>query len=117
MKIISYGWENIHISEDIDKIKNTVKQLRQIIEEFKLDIKSMDKIIVNLNSTYKNISQRVMFDFTNVFDSIYYHTTISFSYSSDNIFSDIMLVLSYLSSCYYFILSGRYKNRTCLTSL
>ncbi len=54
LKTIAYGWENIHISRDIEKIKSILQNLYGELTAVMEDMGAMGKIIESLNTVYKN---------------------------------------------------------------
>jgi DNA recombination protein RmuC len=59
LKTIAYGWENIHITRDIEKIKGIIQTLHGDLSSVIDDINGMGKIIDSLNNCYKKTSSNI----------------------------------------------------------
>lgn len=59
LKTIAYGWENIHITKDIEKIKSIIQNLSNDLSIVIDDINDMGKIIDSLNNCYKKTASNV----------------------------------------------------------
>ena len=70
LKTLAYGWENIHITKDINKIKNIIQSLHQDLSSIINEMENMGKIIQSLNSVYKNTSDTVKYNISNTLDEI-----------------------------------------------
>jgi DNA recombination protein RmuC len=79
LKTIAYGWENIHISRDIEKIKNILQNLYGELTTVIDDMASMGKIIDSLNKVYKSTYNTIDGNLKYTLDEIHNKYSITFS--------------------------------------
>jgi hypothetical protein len=70
LKTISYGWENIHISKDIDKIKMTIQNLYSYLHSLIGDMNSMGKSLNTMNILYKNANNTLNYHIKEILEEV-----------------------------------------------
>ena len=70
LKTISYGWENIHISRDIEKIKMTIQNLYSHLNGLIGDMNSMGKSLNTMNMLYKNANNTLNYNIKEILEEV-----------------------------------------------
>jgi DNA recombination protein RmuC len=78
LKTIGFGWENIHISKDIEKIKFILQNLYSELSTVLEDMGAMGKIIESLNAVYKNTYHTIDCNLKYTLEEIHHKYSITF---------------------------------------